>query len=262
MANQNPYAAPRARVIDVVDVPAGEGEFIRDGRKVEFRRGFAWFSEAWKLFGHAPGTWIGMVLVLFLISVGLGFVPLIGPFVNYMLGPVFSAGLLLAAQSAAKQEQVEIGQLFAGFQNQASTLILLGLLFVLAWIIVGIGAVGVFFALGGFFAIQELMGGDFSTALIVAILGAVLVGLILATLAAMAMWFAPALVLLHEFRPVDAMRSSFAVCAKNLGPLTAFGLLAVALAVAAIIPFGLGLLVFAPLVTCASYCAYRDLYFR
>jgi uncharacterized membrane protein len=89
---------------------------------------------------------------------------------------------------------------------------------------------------------------------------ALLVGLVLTVPLAMAVWFAPALVVFRNVVPLDAMKSSFNVCLKNLVPFLVYGVILFVLAVVAAIPFGLGFLVLMPVLIGAQYASYVDLY--
>jgi uncharacterized membrane protein len=73
-------------------------------------------------------------------------------------------------------------------------------------------------------------------------------------------WFAPALVMMHNAPPVEAMKASFTGCLRNIMPFLLYGLVMCVLGFFAAIPFGLGLLVWFPLAIASTYAAYRDIY--
>jgi uncharacterized membrane protein len=77
----------------------------------------------------------------------------------------------------------------------------------------------------------------------------------------MAMWFAPALVMLQEHSAPHAVAESFRGCLKNIVPFLLYSVILFVLAVIAAIPFGLGWLVLAPIVFGSVFAAYRDIYF-
>ena len=77
----------------------------------------------------------------------------------------------------------------------------------------------------------------------------------------MALWFAPALVVLHDMEPAAAMKASFVACLRNTLPFLLYSVILTLLSLLALIPVGLGLLLFAPVVLASIYCAYRDIYF-
>ena len=86
----------------------------------------------------------------------------------------------------------------------------------------------------------------------------VVVFTVLWALLMMAMWFAPALVMLHEVAPLDAMKLSVRACVHNL---LAFIVLAALLYVGvwvAMIPAGLGMLVLIPVIAGALYAAWKE----
>jgi uncharacterized membrane protein len=78
----------------------------------------------------------------------------------------------------------------------------------------------------------------------------------------MAYWFAPALVVLEDRLPLEAMKLSFSACWMNVLPFLVFGLAAFALLVVGMIPFGLGLLIVSPVLLASIYAGYRDVFYR
>jgi uncharacterized membrane protein len=75
-----------------------------------------------------------------------------------------------------------------------------------------------------------------------------------------AYWFAPALTMLHDVPAVPAMKASLVACLRNFVPMLIYGLVMGALLVVAVIPLGLGLLVWAPLVLATMYTSYRSVF--
>ena len=78
----------------------------------------------------------------------------------------------------------------------------------------------------------------------------------------MATWFAPALVTFHGMEALPAMKCSFMGCVRNFLPFLVYGLLLFVIAIAAVIPFGLGLLVFIPMLYGSIYASYKDIFLR
>ncbi len=90
-------------------------------------------------------------------------------------------------------------------------------------------------------------------------LPAVLVGLALYTPLLMATWFAPALVVFRDFSPVNALWWSLWTCFANWRPVLLYSLaMSVIAALAILIPFGLGLLVFLPWAMTSTYFAFTQ----
>ena len=84
--------------------------------------------------------------------------------------------------------------------------------------------------------------------------------LCVASIAGMALWFAPALVLLAGLKPVAALRASFTACLKNWLVLSVYGLLLGLLLLFGLLTIGLGLLVVLPLLAASLYFSYRDIF--
>ena len=76
----------------------------------------------------------------------------------------------------------------------------------------------------------------------------------------MAVWFAPALVVLRGLEPWAAMKVSFCGCLRNVMPFLVYGLIGIVLAVVATIPFALGWLVLGPLTIASIYTSYCDIF--
>ena len=76
----------------------------------------------------------------------------------------------------------------------------------------------------------------------------------------MAMFYAIPLVMLGRQDAWPAVQDSIAACWINMGPLLVFGLISLVLAFLAIIPFGLGFLILWPVMLCAMYASYREVF--
>jgi uncharacterized membrane protein len=79
--------------------------------------------------------------------------------------------------------------------------------------------------------------------------------------AVMAIWFAPALVVLNDFGVGDALATSFRACLKNFVPFLVYGAIFLGLAILASIPLMLGWLALAPTTVATVYTAYRDIFY-
>lgn len=231
----------------------GEG-----GRTVDAGRGWAWITEGFELFKKQAGLWIGIVLVLFVIMVVLALIPVLGAIATFLLMPVFGGGLMLGCQSLQRDGTLELGHLFAGFKAHTASLVTLGALAIVGWIIVVLPVVAIV-GTGAFFGAARgdaagiaAIGGSFALAMLIAFALSILVY--------MALWFAPALVVLRAAAPVAALKQSFAGCLRNIVPFLVYGLVVFVLSILATIPFGLGWLVLGPVLVTSIYAAYRDIY--
>jgi uncharacterized membrane protein len=253
----NPYAAPKAVVAD--DTVVSKGDFVPGGQALPAARGTAWIGEAWQLFKRQPGMWIGMVLVLFVVFVGLGLIPFVGSLATMLLGPVFAAGLVIGCRALDEGGELELSHLFAGFHERAGTLVGVGALYLAAslvvMLVVGLGmGVGMFTLMGGNPAAAAEMG--------MTILLAALVMTALLLPAVMAVWFAAPLVVFHQLGAVDAMKQSFIGCVRNIVPFLLYGLVLFLLTILATLPLMLGWLVLGPVLAASLYTAYKDIYLK
>lgn len=254
----NPYAAPRAHVEDQVSALAGT--FLRDARSVPASRGWGWISEGFSLFRRQPLTWVLITVVLIALMMVSGLVPIVGGLVAQLLTPVFTAGLMQGCRQLEEGAEITVGSLFAGFSSRPARLIALGALGLAAAVLIFV-VVGVVFGLG--------MGAYLGAAprevapeqALSMILGS-LVALALGLPVYMAMWFAPALIVLNDLPVGEAIRASFFACARNILPFLVYGIALLLLMVVAIIPLGLGMLVFTPVLFASVYTSYRELFYE
>jgi len=233
-------------------------ESMMGGRAVGAGQGWTWIADGFGLFKKAPGMWIALVVVLFIILLVLAFIPVLGAVATILLMPAFAGGLILGCRALQGGGELELGHLFAGFKEHTGNLLALGALSIAAWIVALIPV----FIIVGAGAFLGVMRGD--TAGAVALGGsfmlATLVALALSIPIYMALWFAPALVVLRGHAPVSALKESFSGCLKNVIPFLIYGIVMVVLGILASIPLGLGWLVLGPVVIASVYTGYRDIF--
>ncbi|HEX6361763.1 MAG TPA: BPSS1780 family membrane protein, partial [Albitalea sp.] len=188
-------------------------------RVVDAGRGVGWWTDGWALFTKNIGMWMAFTLILLAIFVALAFLPLVGMLAASLLTPVFMGGWMMAARKLEAGGGLEIGDLFTGFRERLTPLLVLGALLVGAtWVI--ILAMGLL----GFGAGVGMMSGDTPgtadgmMAAVGAGMLALLAGLALSFVVAIAFWFAPALVVLKDVPPLDALKASVSASLKNIGP--------------------------------------------
>jgi len=237
-------------------------------RKLSSGHGASWWSEAWSIFTAAPGTWIGIIIVLVIILFVLAIIPFVGSIAQTLLIPVFAGGIMLGCAALARGEPLRLGHLFEGFQGgRAGNLIVLGLLMLAAGIIFAIVIFAVLAATIGVGAVGAIMSNADPTRLNISLgslgVGAFLVfaiALIGGVLIGMAYWFAPALIVLNGEDAVGAVRKSFAASWINLGAFLIYGLIYIGLAIVATIPVGLGWLVLGPMIGGSCYAGWREIF--
>jgi hypothetical protein len=233
-------------------------ENVSSGRSVGAGQGWTWIADGFGLFKQAPGTWIALVIVLFVILLVLAFIPWLGAIATFLLMPLFVGGLILGCRALQGGGELELSHLFAGFKTHTANLVVLGALAIGGWIIVMLPVV----AIVGVGAIVGVMRGDAAGAIAMgsSFLLAWLVAMALSIPIYMALWFAPALVVLRGLAPVAALKESFLGCLKNIGPFLIYGIVMLVLSVFATLPFLLGWLVLGPVAIASVYVSYRDIY--
>jgi hypothetical protein len=233
-------------------------ESVTGGRAVGAGQGWTWIAQGFDLFRKAPGIWIAAVVILFVILIVLAFIPLLGAVATFLVMPVFVGGLLLGCRALQGGGELELAHLFAGFKERTGNLIVVGALAIGAWIIVMVpvalivGTGAIMTVLRGDAAGVAALGGSFMLAALVAIALSIPIY--------MALWFAPALVVLSGMAPVAALRESFFGCLKNILPFLVYSIVLVVLSIVASIPLGLGWLVLGPTLIASVYVSYRDIF--
>ena len=234
-------------------------KFVPHGRTVPTANGWSWIAAAWAIFRRAAGIWIGMVLTLAVIYTVLAVLPVIGAIASFVVGPIFTAGLVLTSRTIDQGGEVQFAQLFGGFKHRFGTLLVVGVLYLAGTAVIVFAAVALtgasLFGLLNATSPEAAMvlGGKFLLALLLIL--ALMLPLI------MAIWFAPPLVVFHELGALESMKASFVGCLRNMLPFLLYGVVLLVAAIIASIPFMLGWLILGPVMAASIYTAYRDIYF-
>jgi len=269
MTDLNPYATPESPLTPGNPTQAG---LLTEPRKVPAGRGWDWIADGFGLFKLDPWIWILNSVILFVIVFVIVFVILfllgVAPFGRIasnialqIINPIFLGGLMLGCYALDTGGRLKVEHLFAGFKTKAGSLAAVGGLYLLGFIVV----ILLMFLLGVLMGVMQ-SGAKLNpqeTAQL-AYLGiiAILIGVALTVPLVMAFWFAPALVMFHSLGAVEAMKLSFRGCLRNIFPFIIYGLAGGLLAILAVIPLGLGLLVLGPTLIAATYIGYKDIFLK
>jgi len=259
---ENPYAAPRTRVDDV-QASLAEGDFIAEGRGVPAGHGWRWIADAWTFMGDQRWTFIGVILLYWLLVIAVSFVPGLGGLAVALFSPVISGGIMLGCEAVRRGERLEVGHLFAGFQRHFGKLVAIGAISLGLGVLVAIvmvAIVGVSFA-GVFLAGAEPNPEQFAGMGMTIVL-AVLIAMAISIPVYMLLWFAAPLIVLGELDVGTALKSSFAACLKNIVPFLVWGVMALLLGILATIPIMLGWLLLGPVLMVSAYTGYRDIFYE
>lgn len=225
-------------------------------RRVPLAHGWQWVLQAFRLVREQPLTWVLFASSYLLLHIVLGMLPAIGQLLAIMLAPVFAGSFVLAAQRADRGDTLRPGDVLDGFQEFARPLIGLGLsyfgLLVLTMLLLML-------------ALMAMLGGMHDPAKMQALpLGKQLVGMLLMGgglfVASLLYWFAPAAVVLAGFDPLRAMRRSLAGGLLNWQAVLLCGVVLAVLLFIALLPAGLGLLLWLPVMFVTVYTAWQDVF--
>ncbi len=260
-AGDDPYVAPRANLVDEAQAEAMTGPV-----SVPIGHGWSWLAEGFGYFRRNPLAWIAALLVWLGITILATFIPVVGGLAINLLSGVVMAGFLLGAQVQDRGGEFEVSHVFAGFSSNVGQLLLLGVLYLLGMLLVGVVAMllagSSVVMLGDMQAMEqnpelmmEMMADPAAILLMVLSVLAVMIPLL------MAYFFAPALIAIEGLSALSAMKYSFMGCLKNILPFFWYSVLGTLLVLLGMLPFGLGLLVVGPMFMASVYAAFRDIYY-
>ena len=244
-----------------------------EARTLDAGRGASWWVEAWRLFTPRIGTWLIIALILgavVLVAGLVGMIPVLGQLAalaSEVLWPVLIGGLMLGCRAIDRGNPLLVTHLAAGFSQRTVPLVTAGAIYTGVLLVISIAIVAMMVAIFGVAILGVLSGTAepsqtgvaFSSAVVAVLLGFLFFLLLLVPLV-MAIWFAPALIMLGGMDAIPAMKASFAGCARNIVPFLVYGVIFIVLAIVASIPFGLGWFVLAPVTIASIYASYCDIY--
>lgn len=231
-------------------------------RVVPASHGWLWIKKAFALFRKSPLIWVALSVSVILIGAMLGLIPFLGSLIFQLIAPALTAGLMIGCRAQQQGEELEIAHLFAGFKSHGAQLVTVGGIYLTGMLIIA-AIVGL---VGGEPLIRAMTSGhaDAETVAASGMAGMsmlpVLIGLTLLLPLLMAYWFAPALIVFGNLRPVDAMKTSLAASIHNFAAFLIYGVVVFVLFILATLPVMLGFLVMIPLAFISYYTAYEDVF--
>lgn len=243
----NPYQAPEV----VLESDEGSLGLLDEPNRLSAGSGVEWIRQAWQIFMMRPLLWVGAGLCYIALLMLVSSLPVLN-FFSGMLNIFLLAGIAYIAYLIDTGDEAGIGDLFVGFQQNTMQLVILFLLMMVCVAVIVIPVAVVVGLIG--VGISDIGNLSF---LVIAFV--VLSVLLIAVPLAMAMFFAPILVLFHDLKPIEAMKLSFKACMRNIMPFLVYALLMVLINVVAAIPLGLGYFVALPLGLIAIYTAYQQI---
>lgn len=219
-------------------------------RAVPVSNAFAWYEQAMRLFKRAPAVWCVLGLITLVAELGLQLVPGVGLALAKLLVPVIECGMIIGAVAVDRGAPLQVSVAFAAFAAPpaavaaivAAALLIFGAEALTAYGIAGVNLLEP----GG--DEPSLTGTELTTIFAVG------------TLVSLPLTFVPFAALLENASFTRAFASSARGFALNVMALLLFGALSLVLVLIGLLSYGFGLIAIFPLVTAASYAAWKDIY--
>jgi uncharacterized membrane protein len=196
-----------------------------------------WIVNGWNGFMRNPVMWVVLTLIYVVSVFVLNVVPVIGPLLVALLTPALIGGMLYSAREQSEGRALAPAQLFMVFQDQPK-LIQLALL--------GLAPLTATLLQKGIMASTMPRGLE------------ALLGLLLSLVTTCVLLYGLPLVVLGNKRALEAVQASLRACLAQPLAVGVFLGLALLLMIIAMIPLGLGLLVFLPVMVGAMHASYRQ----
>jgi len=226
------------------------------------KQAWSWYKAGWRLFLINPSTWIFYTFLWVLLAIFLWQIPILGRVAWWMINPALYAGFLYEAAEMKQGRPLAVNRFFIGLTAKTTRLPLLtlGIITLAAYVFLNVVTM-VDPTL--YSTIESLLRADASSGIAAIVINllvrCVLVFIILA-LATMALLYSCPAIMFAGSDAFDAMMNSFETCASHWRAFAAFMGIFIGLAIAAMIPMGLGLLVLMPVTFCAAYASFQTLY--
>lgn len=222
-------------------------------RKVPFYHGWYWIRDAFFLVREQPLTWILYSAIYLLLQVLANMIPGVGQLLAMVAVPVFTGSFVLLAQRASQGETLRISDLQTGLKQYPRPLIGLGFAYV--GLLMAAMLLAILLFAGGNMPGKHMSQMPFGEMLAAA--GLMLIAMIAATLL---YWFAPAAVVLAGQKPWQAMRLSLQAGVRNTGAILFCGSLLAITMLLAMLPWGLGLVLWLPIMFVSVFTAWQDVF--
>lgn len=229
-----------------------------DARKVGYTQGWRWIVQAFYLVRQQPLTWMLLAGSYLLIHFAVAAIPLLGAPLTFFLAPIFAAGFVLAAQQAEQGVELKMAALFAGFRLALRPLLNVGMLY-LALLLLAMMLLSALMPMLGIHMAAPSAGEELPQ-LSGPVAPFMLLTSALMFLLSLCYWFAPALVVLNGLGPWQALRDSFRAGIANWPAVLLSAFMLALLLFLALLPLGLGLLLWFPVLYVTAYTGWKDLF--
>jgi len=218
-------------------------------RAVPVAHAFAWFEAALRMFKLAPLRWCALGCITLASELLLDLVPGIGIAAANVIVPVVECGMLIGAAAVDRGAPLEIRYATAAFRAPPAALAAIVLSALCVFAIEALVA----YATTGANLLVDPTDARITPAALLVVFGA-------ASFASLPFVFVPLAVLLQNAAFGHAFATSMHAFALNVGPLLLFGAFSLGLIVVGLMVFGVGLIAVFPILACANYAAWKDIY--
>ncbi len=225
------------------------------------KQAWSWYKAGWRLFLINPSTWILYTFLWVLLAIFLWQIPILGRVAWWMINPALYAGFLYQAAEMEQGRPLAVNRFFIGLTDKTTRLPLLtlGVITLAAYVFFNVVTM---VDPSLYSTIESLLRADASSGIVAIVINLFLrfvLSLMILTLATMALLYSCPAIMFAGSDGFDAMMNSFETCARHWRAFAAFMGIFIGLAIAAMIPMGLGLLVLIPVTSCAAYASFQTL---
>ncbi|MCU1289101.1 MAG: hypothetical protein JWN60_1330 [Acidobacteria bacterium] len=218
-------------------------------------------SEGWALIKPNYGLFLGMSVIMIVITIVVGLIPYIGDLINVFLTGPLLCGVYIALLAKMRSDEPNFAMFFEGFSRFLPAM-LITLIPLIPWLILALFAY-LFVSFGSDQAADaaalqglESIFGILTPVLIVSYIGAFLVSLALQIL----LFFALPLVAEHNLNTVDAVKLSLSGAASNFGGIIVLLIFETLIALLGVIALCIGIFFVLPVIYAANIIAYRSVF--
>jgi hypothetical protein len=191
-------------------------------RVVPARNGWTWLVRGFALFRKNPPMWLFLVFTYWIAVALLGQIRYLGPAASTVLLPAFSVSFMFMCAVLEHGGMLRPSLLVSGFRSGPTTLIVLGVLYLLSVVaVLGLSSI----ADAGALLLWVLSGRDPPEEALVD--GSVSIAMLVASLAAtpvlMAFWFAPVLAAWNRIGAAQSLFYSFFAVWRNWRAFLVYG---------------------------------------
>jgi len=219
-------------------------------RAVVASRAFAWFEDAMRLFKRAPLNWCVLGFITLATELSLQLVPGIGVAASKVIVPVVECGMLIGAAAVDRGAPLKIRYAVAVF---GASPVALAAIVVSALLIFGAEALAGYALAGVNLLVPAGDEGALTASTLVMVFA-------IGTAVSLPVMFVPFAALFENAPFGRAFAISARGFALNVAPLALFGVLALVLILIGLLSLGIGLIAVFPLLSAASYVAWKDIY--